>query len=105
MFIVSATQACLIQSGTFARPIKWKGTGQAVDLAGRLELGRIRVVIPIGATAYSTHPWLPTPSELIGHFELVNRETLVQEVKKHESADRGSADAEERGVKLLSAGS
>jgi len=78
--IQKAVKACQ-QSRYFARPLAWRGSGLAVDLARRLSPEKVLQVAAFNETAAHGMEWAPTPEDLLDDWEMVDLATLAREGK------------------------
>jgi hypothetical protein len=78
--IQAAVRICQ-EGGHFARPVAWRGTGLAVDLAQQLAADRIVRVAAIHATAAQGETWLLTALDLLADWEIISLELLAQETQ------------------------
>lgn len=81
MRIQEAIKACQKTPDVFGRPISWKGTGAAVDLAKRMQKDRIMKVTAVHHKAAWGSEWAITPEDLLDIWEIVSVNTLANELE------------------------
>jgi hypothetical protein len=78
--IQDAIKACLTKKDNFGRPVAWKGTGTAIDLACRLDKARARKLISLNSpNNLLGSDWNPTPTEFLEDWEVVTADQLANE--------------------------
>lgn len=81
MTIQEATKACLTEKNLFGRPISWKGTGSAIDLACRLDKSKPRKVMSLQSpNRLLGSEWSVSPQDLLNDWEVVTTKELALEV-------------------------
>lgn len=80
MTVQEAIQACKDSEESFARPVHWKGRGQAVDLAKKVRPDRLSRVIAVRASIAYCSDWNVTPEDLLGEWEVVSLKQISDEL-------------------------
>lgn len=80
MTLQGATKSCLAKPGRFGRPTSWRGSGQAVDLARRLDPTQVRKVTTLRSPENLIgEEWRIDPQDLLGRWEVVTGKDLADE--------------------------
>lgn len=84
MKVQEAIAACRETPGSFARPVSWRGTIMAVDLAAQIrqDPARISRVVARGGTIAYFSDWVVSPDQLLDDWEIVTLEALSKEQEK-----------------------
>ena len=81
MTIQDAIKACLSKKDCFARPVSWKGTGEAIDLARRLDKSRARRIQSMQSPNNLIGcEWNVDPKDFLDDWEVLGADDLAQEV-------------------------
>ncbi len=82
MTLRAVTKACLAKPGRFGRPISWQGSGQAVDLARRLDPSQVRKITTLRSPENLLgEEWKIDPQDLLGRWEVVTGKDLAEEFR------------------------
>mgnify|MGYP005850628399 CR=1 FL=1 len=81
MKIQEAIKACQKTPDSFGRPVSWKGSGKAIDLARRMKKDHISEVTVIHKGAAWGSDWKILPEELLDVWEVVDINFLAGELK------------------------
>jgi hypothetical protein len=85
MTIQAVIKACMTKRNLFGRPIAWRGTGSAVDLARRLDPQRARRIVSFRSPSnLQGTEWNVDPQEFLDEWETVTAEELAAEVCQNE---------------------
>ena len=81
MTIQEATELCLAEESLFARPISWRGSGQAIDLGCKLDGSIARVVTVLGTTATNLigSIWSVEAQDILAEWEVVSTQIMLDE--------------------------
>jgi hypothetical protein len=82
MKIQDAVLCCRERKATFARPVSWRGTAEAIDLGKWFAAEKTLQVAALRAEAVFGNFWNPSPEELLADWEVVTQEDLVREAGK-----------------------
>ena len=82
MTLQHAILLCRERRATFARPLSWRGLGEAVDLGKWFDAERTLRVAAVRENASFGSLWNPKPDELLDEWEVVTREDLARETGK-----------------------
>lgn len=86
MTIQATIKACLTKRNLFGRPISWKGTGTAIDLARRLDSKRARKIVSFSSpNNVQGTDWNVDPQDFLDDWETVTAEDLAAEVCQKEN--------------------
>jgi hypothetical protein len=86
MTIQAVIKACMTKRNLFGRPVSWRGSGSAIDLACRLDSTRARRIISFHApNNFQGSDWQVDPQEFLDDWETITAEELAAEVCQKES--------------------
>ena len=88
MTIQDAIKACFTRGDKFGRPVSWRGTGAAIDLARRMyKADKVRRFTILREDILLGSDWDVDPAEFLMDWETVTREDLANEVCQKSESD------------------